>query len=54
MAIRQAVGTTRDRRPETVSFLSELIEELKANGFVAESLRRAGQSGAAVAPPAKG
>ena len=52
MAIRQAVGTTRERRPETVSFLSELVEELKANGFVAEALQRAGQTGAAVAPPA--
>jgi polar amino acid transport system substrate-binding protein len=52
MAIRQAVGTTRTRRPATVSFLSELVEELKASGFVAESLQRAGQTGAAVAPPA--
>jgi len=44
MAIRQAVGTTRSRQPETVGFLRELVEELKKNGFVAESLRRAGQS----------
>jgi polar amino acid transport system substrate-binding protein len=44
MAIRQAVGTTKDRRPETVGFLRELVEELKRSGFVAESLRRAGQS----------
>ncbi|MFL6121494.1 transporter substrate-binding domain-containing protein [Actinophytocola sp.] len=44
MAIRQAVGTTRTRRPETVAFLRDLVEELKENGFVAESLRRAGQS----------
>lgn len=40
MAIRQAVGTTRSRRPETVAFLSELVEELVASGFVAASLRR--------------
>ncbi|MPY59958.1 transporter substrate-binding domain-containing protein [Streptomyces spongiae] len=52
MEIRQAVGTTTTRRPETVRFLRELIEELKANGFVAASLRRAGQSGTLAAPPA--
>lgn len=40
MAIRQAVGTTRSRRPETVSFLRELITELLDNGFVAAALRR--------------
>ncbi|MCL8013049.1 transporter substrate-binding domain-containing protein [Streptomyces sp. AS02] len=52
MQIRQAVGTTKSRRPETVRFLRELVEELKANGFVAESLRRAGQSDSLVALPA--
>ncbi|WP_412543336.1 transporter substrate-binding domain-containing protein [Longispora sp. K20-0274] len=52
MQIRQAVGTTRDRRPETVRFLTDLVEELKADGFVADSLRRAGQLDATVAPPA--
>ncbi|HEX6354080.1 transporter substrate-binding domain-containing protein [Actinophytocola sp.] len=50
MAIRQAVGTTRSRKPETVQFLWDLVEELKASGFVAESLRRAGQAEAAVVP----
>ena len=40
MAIRQAVGTTRSRRPETVGFLCELVDELVANGFVAAALRR--------------
>jgi polar amino acid transport system substrate-binding protein len=52
MQIRQAVGTTITRRPETVQFLWDLVEELKANGFVAESLRRANRSDVAVAPPA--
>jgi len=52
MEIRQAVGTTRTRRPETVGFLRDLVEELKANGFVADSLRRSDQHDAAVAPPA--
>jgi polar amino acid transport system substrate-binding protein len=50
MQIQQAVGTTRTRRPETVRFLRDLVEELKANGFVAAALRRANQSGATVAP----
>ncbi|GAA1259940.1 hypothetical protein GCM10009657_39040 [Oryzihumus leptocrescens] len=50
MQIRQAVGTTTSRRPETVAFLHDLVEELKASGFVAEALARAGQHDAAVAP----
>jgi polar amino acid transport system substrate-binding protein len=50
MAIQQAVGTSRDRAPETVAFLTALVEELKASGFVAESLRRSGQADAAVVP----
>jgi polar amino acid transport system substrate-binding protein len=53
MQIQQAVGTTKDRRPETVAFLHDLVEDLKASGFVAESLRRANQLDAAVAPPAR-
>jgi polar amino acid transport system substrate-binding protein len=52
MQIRQAVGTTKDRSPETVQFLRNLVEELKANGFVAESLQHSNQPGATVAPPA--
>jgi polar amino acid transport system substrate-binding protein len=35
MQIEQAVGTTKDRQPETVQFLRDLIDELKTNGFVA-------------------
>ncbi|WP_338494700.1 transporter substrate-binding domain-containing protein [Streptomyces sp. SJL17-4] len=52
MEIRQAVGTTVDRAPETVAFLRSTVEELKANGFVADSLRRAGQDAGLLAPPA--
>ncbi|MDG4861043.1 transporter substrate-binding domain-containing protein [Streptomyces sp. T-3] len=52
MQIRQAVGTTRDRRPETVRFLRDVVEELKADGFVAGALRRSGQDVALVAPSA--
>lgn len=50
MQIRQAVGTTTTRRPETVRFLRDLVEELKANGFVTDALRRAGQSETLAAP----
>ena len=53
MQIQQAVGTTPARRPATVAFLRELVEELKANGFVADALRRANQPDATVAPPAE-
>jgi len=52
MQIQQAVGTPRGRGDEAVGFLRELVEELKADGFVAAALRRSGQLGAAVAPPA--
>jgi polar amino acid transport system substrate-binding protein len=51
MQIRQAVGTAKTKSPETRRFLHGVVEELKATGFVADSLRRAGQS-AAVAPAA--
>jgi len=52
MQIQQAVGTTRSRRPATVAFLRDLVEELKASGFVADALARSGQSDATVAPAA--
>ena len=51
MEIGQSVGTPRTRRPESVAFLRAVVEELKADGFVAEALRRSGRSDAAVAPP---
>ncbi|MCQ8188303.1 transporter substrate-binding domain-containing protein [Streptomyces rugosispiralis] len=50
MTIRQAVGTTRTRRPETVGFLSETVAHLTASGFVAEALGRSGQNPALAAP----
>jgi polar amino acid transport system substrate-binding protein len=52
MQIRQALGTTTSRRADTVGYLADLVEELKASGFVADSLRRSGQAGTTVAPPA--
>jgi polar amino acid transport system substrate-binding protein len=50
MEIPQALGTVKTKRPETVAFLRDVVEELKASGFVADSLRRSGQT-APVAPP---
>lgn len=50
MEIQQAVGT-RSRHPETVEFLRSFIEELKADGFIAQALRRSGRRDAIVAPP---
>jgi polar amino acid transport system substrate-binding protein len=52
MEIRQAVGTTKARHPETVAYLHALVEDLKASGFVADALIRSNQPDAAVAPPA--
>ncbi len=50
MEIRQAVGTTAGRAPETVAYLRSLVEELKRNGFVTDALRRSDQDPALVAP----
>jgi polar amino acid transport system substrate-binding protein len=52
MEIQQAVGTSRARDVATVGFLRAFVEELKADGFVADALRRSGQD-ASVAPPAR-
>ena len=49
MQIRQAVGTTIGRHPETIQFLRDLVEDLKSSGFVADSLRRSNQSPSLVA-----
>ncbi|HEY1704063.1 MAG TPA: transporter substrate-binding domain-containing protein [Trebonia sp.] len=51
MEIRQAVGVARGKRPETAAFLHGVVEDLKANGFIADALRHSGQT-APVAPPA--
>jgi polar amino acid transport system substrate-binding protein len=52
MVIPQAVGTARTKSPAAAEFLHGLVEELKASGFVADALRRSGQT-AATAPPAE-
>jgi polar amino acid transport system substrate-binding protein len=51
MEIPQALGTAKTKRAETIEFLRAIVEELKASGFVADALRRSGQT-APVAPPA--
>ncbi|WP_030683103.1 transporter substrate-binding domain-containing protein [Streptomyces sp. NRRL B-1347] len=52
MTIRQAMGTTKERRPQTTQFLSDLVTELLASGFVAEALRHSGQDPTLAAPAA--
>jgi polar amino acid transport system substrate-binding protein len=52
MEIRQAVGTTKTRHPDTVAYLHALVEDLKSRGFIADSLIRSNQPDATVAPPA--
>jgi len=50
MAIEQALGMPRGR-PAGLGVLREFIETMKASGFVAQSLERAGIHGVSVAPP---
>ncbi|WP_371407242.1 transporter substrate-binding domain-containing protein [Kribbella sp. NBC_00662] len=52
MQIQQAVGTAKSKHPETVAYLHEVIENLKASGLIAASLAASGQADAMVAPPA--
>lgn len=52
MVIAQAVGTPKGR-PAGARYVRDFVEEMKASGFVADSLRRSGRADASVAPPAK-
>jgi polar amino acid transport system substrate-binding protein len=45
MQIQQAAAVARDKSPATVAFLSSLVEELRASGFIADALSRSGQTG---------
>jgi polar amino acid transport system substrate-binding protein len=45
MQIQQAVAVARDKAPETVAFLGAVVAELKSSGFIADALRRSGQTG---------
>ena len=50
MVIEQAMGTLKGRA-KGARYLAQMIEELKASGFVANALKATNQLDAAVAPP---
>ena len=52
MVIRQAMGVPKSRGEAAAALLGTFVEEMKASGFVADSLRRHGIVGASVAPRA--
>jgi polar amino acid transport system substrate-binding protein len=52
MEIQQAMGTSKGRTAGA-RYLAAFVEEMKGSGFVADSLKRANQPDAAVAPPAR-
>ena len=51
MEIQQAMGCAKGKTAGA-AYLRSFIEEMKANGFVADALKRSGQHDAAVAPAA--
>ena len=54
MQIRQAVAVAKGKQPQTIAFLATLVEELKANGFIASALARSGQVAAVRPRPGPG
>jgi polar amino acid transport system substrate-binding protein len=52
MVIQQAMGVPKSRGEAAANALRAFVEEMKASGFVAESLARHGIAGASVAPAA--
>jgi polar amino acid transport system substrate-binding protein len=52
MVIEQAMGLPKSRGPAAADAWRAFVEEMKANGFVAQALARHGIQGARVAPPA--
>jgi polar amino acid transport system substrate-binding protein len=52
MVIRQAMGCGKAIGAPAAQYLGAYVEEMKANGFVADALARHGIQGASVAPPA--
>jgi polar amino acid transport system substrate-binding protein len=50
MVIRQAMGVPKSRGAQAAAFLATFVEEMKADGFVADALKRHGIEGASVAP----
>jgi len=52
MAIQQALGIPKARETG-LKYLREFIEDVKASGFVAQAIDKAGNHGVSIAPPAK-
>lgn len=52
MVIQQAMGASKSRGDAAAEYLWRFVEELKASGFVADSLQRHKINGASVAPAA--
>jgi polar amino acid transport system substrate-binding protein len=52
MVIQQAMGTPAGRGAEAAAVLNAFVEDTKASGFVADSLKRHKIEGGTVAPPA--
>jgi polar amino acid transport system substrate-binding protein len=52
MVIQQAMGTPSSRGAEAQALLASFVEEMKATGFVADSLKRHHITGGTVAPAA--
>lgn len=52
MVIRQAAAVPKGREA-AARYLHDFVEEAKASGFVADSVKRSGSTDASVAPPAK-
>jgi polar amino acid transport system substrate-binding protein len=50
MVIQQAMGLPKSRGEIASRLLSEFVEEMKASGFIAESLKKHHIFGASVAP----
>jgi polar amino acid transport system substrate-binding protein len=51
-SVQQAMGTPRGRAAAGIDYLGAFVEEMKANGFVADRIAQHGVVGLTVAPPA--
>jgi polar amino acid transport system substrate-binding protein len=52
MAIRQAVGSPKGRGEAGRQYLRAFVEDIKANGFIAREIEKAGGGDVTVAAPA--
>jgi polar amino acid transport system substrate-binding protein len=50
MVISQAMGVPKNRGPEAQAFLTQFVEDMKADGVVAEAMKRHRIEGATLAP----